>query len=392
MKSIDDTAKLFVAKPLMPDLSDLASLLKDVWGSQQVTNEGPLHNRLEEAIARHLNVPVSKLFSNGTTALQCALLALDLPKGSEVITTPLTFAATAHAITASGLKPVFADIDETTLTLDPAAVERAITSNTSAVLAVHVYGTICDHVALQQLCDAHGLKLIFDAAHAFGAFDGPTPVGMMGHMSVFSLHATKLYNTFEGGLITTRNVDWASNIRSARNFGIESEELVSRVGINGKMSELHAAIGILNLEIMASEVAARRDLRARYDQIIDNIPGLRKQIHQPNVIQSEQYYMILIDPETYGVDRNAIYNELIKNGIFSRRYFWPICTDFECYRGQSITTTQGVPVVERVKDHVLCLPFHSGVLPQHEDIIASVLYGLFKGTVRTTKVNEVANV
>lgn len=367
---------LYVARPLMPELSEVNAYLEQIWASRQVTNEGPLHNRLEEVLAMRLNVPLAKLACNGTAALQCAILSLDLPLGSEVITTPLTFAATAHAITACGLTPVFADVDETTLTLDPAAVARAISPRTSAVIGVHVYGTLCDHVGLQALCDEHGLRLMFDAAHAFGAYDGDTPVGMMGDMSVFSLHATKLFNTFEGGLITARNAEWAKPLRMARNFGIESEESVSAVGINGKMSELHAAIGLLNLEIMDDEVATRRALRAQYDAVVDAIPGLTKQAYQPNVVQSEQYYMITVDPETYGATRDDIYNRLAEYQIFSRRYFWPICTEFDSYRGWPVASTHNIPVVDRIKDWVLCLPFHSGVEAHHVDTIADVLNDL----------------
>lgn len=389
-QAIKVTDPLFVARPLMPDLSDLTTLLQEVWKSRQVTNEGPLHNRLEAALARHLEVPVAKLACNGTVALQCALLSLDLPPGAEVITTPLTFAATAHAISACGLKPVFADVDETTLTLDPASVELAITDRTAAVLAVHVYGTICDHIGLQRLCDAHGLKLLFDAAHAFGARDGDMPVGAIGDLSVFSLHATKLYNTFEGGLITSRDPDMAHRLRLARNFGIESEDVVSQVGINGKMSELNAAVGLLNLDIMGAEVAARRDLRARYDAVVDAIPGLRKQVRQDGVVQSEQYYMITVDPTEYGVTREAIYDRLKTHNIFSRRYFWPVCTDFGCYRDAPIASVHNLPVVERVKNRVLCLPFHSGVQPHHVGTIAQVLSDLANTTGTVPALHEAA--
>lgn len=376
MKDRESIEPLYVARPLIPNLSDLNVLLQEVWTSGQVTNEGALHNRLENALAHHLKVPVAKLACNGTAALQCALLSLDLPAGAEVITTPLTFAATAHVITACGLKPVFADVDETTLTLDPAAVALAITDSTAAVMGVHVYGTLCDHAALQKLCDAYGLKLIFDAAHAFGSYDGDIPVAALGDLSVFSLHATKLYNTFEGGLMTTLNTDFAQRLRLARNFGIAGEESVQSVGINGKMNELNAAVGLLNLDNIGPEIAARRDLRARYDAVIGVIPGLRTQIRQPNVVQSEQYYMITVDPHIYRATRDDIYHRLMEHKIFSRRYFWPICTDFDCYRGMPITSTHKIPVAERIKDKVLCLPFHSGVKPHHIETIAQVLIEL----------------
>lgn len=376
---------LYVARPLMPDLPEVVAMLEEIWVSRQVTNEGPFHGRLEGELAQVLGVPVAKLTCNGTVALQCALLSLDLPPGGEVITSPVTFAATAHAISACGLKPVFADVDEVSLTLDPKAVERAITPRTVAVMAVHVYGTLCDHKALQNLCDIHGLKLIFDAAHAFAAFDGETPVGMLGDLSVFSLHATKLFSTFEGGLITSKHMDMAHKIRLARNFGIENEEVVSAIGINGKMSELNAVIGLANLKIMEQERAFRKVLRSTYNSIVDRFPGIQKQLHQPNVKQSEQYYMIMVDPDVFGVSRDKIYDLLKENGIFSRKYFWPVCTDFACYLGEQIFSLHDIPVVERIKDRVLCLPFHSGVKPNHIDVIEKVLETLSRQIAKNSK-------
>jgi len=357
----------------MPALEDLTKLLQDVWSSRILTNEGPLHNRLEAALAKRLGVPVAKLFNNGTSGLQAALLCLDLPSGSEIITTPLTFAATPHSIAVCGLTPVFADISEDTLTLDPASVERAITPKTKAVLAVHVYGTLCDHAGLDALCKAHDLKLIYDAAHAFDAEQFGTPVAALGDLSVFSLHATKLYHTFEGGLVTTGDPGLAERLRLVRNFGIASEDEVCLIGINGKMSELNAAVGLLNLDLFERERSLRKDLRCRYDAIVENIPGIRAQVRQPNVRQSEQYYVIVVDPSLYGYTRDDIYEALKLRNIFSRKYFHPICTDFDCYRETAIHTASDSPVADKVKDRVLCLPFHSGVNYQHIEIIADVL-------------------
>lgn len=367
---------LYVAKPLLPPLPDLQALLSEIWERGTVTNEGPLHDRLEAALAKVLEVPVARLFCNGTSALQCALLSRDLPPGSEVVTTPLTFAATAHAIAATGLKPVFADVDPVTLTLDPRAVERAITRRTRAVVGVHVYGTLCDHTGLQDLCDAHGLALIFDAAHAFAAKDGAVPVAAMGDLTMFSLHATKLFNTFEGGLVTSTNPDDARRLRLVRNFGIEDEETVSGIGLNGKMSELNAAIGLLNLDRYRAERSLRSDLRHAYDAIVDPLPGIAKQVRQPGVTASEQYYMITVDPERFGATRDDLYARLKAEQIHARRYFWPICTDFDCYRGSRIHSIRDHPVVERIKDRVLCLPFHSGVTGDHVQAIASVFRNL----------------
>ena len=376
-------APLYVARPLLPSLDELNVLLAEVWATKWVTNEGPLHNRLESALAERLGVPVARLFSSGTAALQCAMLALDLKPGGEVITTPLTFPATAHAITACGLKPVFADIDPDTLTIDPRAVERAITRHTVAVIGVHVYGTICDDPGLQALCSAHGLWLIYDAAHAFAAEKAGVSSAAMGDLSVFSMHATKLYNTIEGGLITTRDPAMSERLQLARNFGIASEEEVKSVGINGKMSELHAAVGLLNLKTFEQERDTRRRLRGQYDAIISQFPGLIKQAHQRDVLQSEQYYMLRVEPDTFGASRDDIYARLKERNIFSRRYFWPICTDYDSYRGAPVASLQAEPVVERIKTTLLCLPFHSGVEPKHVQIFGEVLEEMAAATFAT---------
>jgi len=364
---------LFVARPLLPDLADLNTMLEEIWDTRIVTNEAAMHNKLEAELSALLSVPVAKLFSSGTSALQCAMLALDLPKGSEVITTPLTFPATAHAITACGLTPVFADIDPDTLTLDPRAVETAISPRTAAVLGVHVYGTICDVEALQALCDTHGLRLLFDAAHAFYSHKGGQSIAAMGDVSAFSLHATKLFNTIEGGLVTTRDPTLAKRLGLARNFGIESEEAVRCVGINGKMSELHAAVGLLNLNAAPAERAARKALRTSYDKIIANHPGLRTQVVQEDVIQSEQYYLLRVDPDEFRASRDELYERLKHRKIFARKYFWPICTDYDCYRGMPIHSRSEIPVAEQIKTTLLCLPFHSGTTLDHVAAIAETI-------------------
>jgi len=373
----DASEPLYVARPIMPPLDELMKLLEGIWSTRIVTNEGPLHNRLEAELSALLRVPVAKLFNNGTSGLQAALLALDLPQGSEVITTPLTFAATAHSITATGLRPVFADISEDTLTLDPTSVERAITPKTKAVLAVHVYGTLCDHAGLSAVCQAQGLKLIYDAAHAFASDHFGLSTAAMGDLSVFSLHANKLYNTFEGGIVTATDEGMAERLRLVRNFGIANENEVRLVGINGKMSELNAAIGLLNLGLFETERALRSQLRSDYDEIIAEIPGIRPQIRQEGVSQSEQYYAILVDPAS-GTTRDEIYDALKLRNIFARKYFMPICTDFDCYKGEPIYTAAASAVADKVKDRVLCLPFHSGVQPYHVDIIASTLKDLVR--------------
>ena len=368
-------APAFIAKPLLPDLADLNELLDEIWASGIVTNEGPVHNQLELALRQHLGVPNARLFSNGTAALICALRALKLSEGAEIITTPLTFAATAHAISVCGYKPVFADIDETSLTLDPASVARAVTDKTEAVVGVHTYGTICDADGLSAVCAQHGLRLVFDAAHAFGATRGGVPVGNMGDVSIFSMHATKLYNTLEGGLATTRDVVIDEQLKLVRNFGIVDENAVSEIGINGKMSEVHAAIGLLNLKKVEAERAARRRLRASYNAFLQDVPGLRTAPRQEDVAHSEQYYPLVIDPSVFGRSRDDIYDQLKARNIYARKYFWPICTEFTPYRSYKVHTDKTTPVVEWVKNKVLCLPFHSSVTDNHIATIFEVFSG-----------------
>jgi dTDP-4-amino-4,6-dideoxygalactose transaminase len=278
----------------------------------------------------------------------------------------LTFAATAHAICWNGLTPVFADVSPNTLTIDPESVRKAITNRTSAILGVHVYGTICDLDGLQNIADEHGLRLIYDAAHAFGTMVGGRSVGSFGDASVFSFHATKLFNTAEGGLITTnRSIDTRA-IYYLRNFGIKSEEEVVSIGINGKLNELQAAMGLLNLPLVEEEKRLRARLREKYREFLAPLRGIRLQPVQAGISQSEQYFRVCIDPRLFGRSRDDIYLGLKKKEIFARKYFHPICSDFESYRNYPIHSARNAPYVETIKSQVLCLPFHSGV--EDEDV------------------------
>ncbi|WP_334312512.1 DegT/DnrJ/EryC1/StrS family aminotransferase [Leisingera sp. SS27] len=352
---------LYVTQPLLPERRDFDRMLDEIWDSKMLTNNGPMHQKLEAEMEAYLQAPTAMLFNNGTIALLTALKMLDLEPGSEVITTPLTFAATAHAIVWNGLKPVFADVSPDTLTLDPASVAHAITSKTSAIIGVHVYGTICDVEGLQQVADEHGLPIIYDAAHAFGATVDGTPVASFGRASVFSFHATKLFNTFEGGLIATPNAEDRERIYFLRNFGILNEEEVVEVGINGKVNELQAAVGLLNLPLVENERIQRRRLREMYCEALGDLPGVRLPVVQDRVENSEQYFPVVINPHRFGRTRDDIYNALNEKQIFARKYFHPICTDFEPYRHMPIISHRNRPFAEEVKSQVLCLPFHSGV-------------------------------
>jgi dTDP-4-amino-4,6-dideoxygalactose transaminase len=366
---------VFVSQPLLPELNELMPMLQEIWEKKYVTNHGPLHQRLEAELRFYLGVDTAMLFTNGTIGLITALKFFDLPQGSEVITSPLTFAATAHAISWNGLKPVFADVLPGTLTLDPDAVAQAITENTSAILGVHVYGTPCDVEAFAALGASHDVRVIYDAAHAFGATIKGTPIGRYGDASVFSFHATKLFNTLEGGLIATPNAQDRDKIYYLRNFGIKNEEEVVEVGINGKMNEVQAAIGLLNLRAVADEKAKRRQLRKRYYDVLAGLDGIQTQPEQPGVESSEQYFPLIIDETNFGRTRDDICDELKARNVFARKYFHPICTDFEPYRHLPIVSTRAIPHVTEVKSRVLCLPFHSGVSRDAVSVIADVFHG-----------------
>lgn len=365
---------LYVSRPLLPDLDRLNDYLRQIWETRRVTNHGPLSLVLEDKLSAFLEVPTAMLFNNGTTGILAALKLLNLPVGSEVVTTPMTFAATAHAIAWNNLQPVFADVTARDLTIDPEAVAAAITPKTSAILAVHVYGCVCDHEALRDLADSHGLKLIYDAAHAFGTKWNGQSVAALGDASVFSFHATKLYNTLEGGLLTTSRAEDRGAVNYLRNFGIKNEEEVVSVGLNGKMNEVQAAIGLLNLDLFEAERAARAQLRERYRRILSGLKGILVQDVAPNVTQSEQYFLVRIDPDAFGRHRDAIKATLDRHNIFCRKYFYPLCTDYDAYRHLPIVSTRQKPYAETAKDQVLCLPFHSGVTEAQLDRIATIFH------------------
>lgn len=363
---------LFVSKPLLPDLNQVNEYMARIWASGHVTNHGPLSLQLEGRLAQFLEAPTAMLFNNGTSGILVALKHFNLPAGSEVITTPMTFAATAHSIAWNNLRPVFADIRESDLTIDPAAVEAAVTPNTSAILAVHSYGCICDHDALQTIAKKHNLRLIYDAAHAFGSRLDGRSVATLGDASIFSFHATKLYNTIEGGLVTTPDPSDRESIYLLRNFGIKNEEEVVSIGLNGKINEMQAAIGLLNLEIFERERTARSTLRRKYKEILSGLDGVLVQDVGQNATQSEQYFLVRIAAEKFGRHRDDIKKELDSYKIHCRKYFYPLCTDYVPYRDSSIVTTRHVPYAETAKQQVLCLPFHSSVSDSHLRIMEDV--------------------
>ena len=376
---IDLEDKIFVTQPLLPSLQDVYTQIEEIWESKWLTNMGKKHNLLEEKLKKILKVNNVSLFNNGTIALLVALKALDLPAGSEVITTPFTFAATPHCIAWNGLKPVFCDIEADTMTIDADKIEQLITKNTSAILGVHVYGFPCNVNKIETIAKKHNLKVIYDAAHAFSTEINGTGIGSFGDITMFSFHATKLFNTIEGGCLTYNNDCLKQKIYNLRNFGIRNEELVEEIGINGKMNELQAAVGLLNLELFKDEQKKRKKLKTMYDDFFSNIDGIKIPQMPANVSNSYQYYPIIIE-DSFAVTRNRLYDELKKFNIYTRKYFYPLCSDYECYKDLESAKPKNLPVANDIKNRVLCLPFYGNLYENATSEIMERIYEIKSNT------------
>lgn len=357
MANAVETRKIFVTQPMLPELSDVYSQIEEIWESKWLTNMGKKHNELENRLKDTLKVPYVSLFNNGTIALMVAIKALDLPYGSEVITTPFTFAATPHCISWNGLKPVFCDIEPNTMTIDADKIEALITPNTSAILGVHVYGFPCDVEKIDAIAKKHNLKVIYDAAHAFSTEINGKGIGTFGDITMFSFHATKLYNSIEGGCLTYNDESLVRKIYNLRNFGIQSEELVEEIGINGKMNEIQAAIGLLNLDLYKAEQEKRARVKAFYDENLPKIKGIRIPKMPSNTTNSYQYYPIVIEDD-YPLSRNELYDKFKEINILTRKYFYPACHDYECYKNDLAVKLADLSTVDEMKHKVLCLPFY----------------------------------
>jgi len=352
---------VYVTRPSMPALADYTRLLEEIWERRWLTNDGELHQRLERALRAYCEVDNLSLFCNGTIALLVALQALRIDSG-DVITTPFTFAATSHVLHWNHVRPVFCDIEPETYTLDPRRVEAAITSETKAILAVHVYGNPCDVDALQQIADRHGLALLYDAAHAFGVRCGGRSVLAYGDMSMLSFHATKLFSTGEGGALVTKTAAQHQRVNSLKNFGIAGEESVIGPGINGKMNEFQAAFGLLHLEQVDGEIEARRRVTDAYREALAGIPGLRfMESDMPGVRHNYAYFPIEIDPAVYGMSRDDAQALLRRCNVFPRKYFYPLCSQFPCYSSLHSSAPANLPVAERVTKRILCLPIYGAL-------------------------------
>ncbi|MEX9607652.1 DegT/DnrJ/EryC1/StrS family aminotransferase [Providencia huaxiensis] len=346
-----------VTSPLLPPLDELTPYLEDIWQRKWLTNNGHYHQQLEKELCEYLGVEHICLFSNGTLALITALQALEL-KG-EVITTPYSFVATSHAIMLNNLTPVFVDIDPNTFNLDPKKIEEAITDKTSAILPVHVYGNPCDHDAIQKIADKHNLKVIYDAAHAFGVTKDGTSILNWGDLSILSFHATKAYSTIEGGAIICHSPEMKSKLDKLKNFGYESETQISMLGSNAKMNEIQAAFGLATLKHIDKAILKRQTIAHLYRKLLRDINGVYFLDDISKVQHNYSYFPILINEKEYGMSRDDLYGKLKENNIFSRRYFYPLITDFNYYNQNkelfiSHTTTEA----KKISNNVICLPIH----------------------------------
>jgi dTDP-4-amino-4,6-dideoxygalactose transaminase len=347
--------KTHVTQPYLPPLEEFLPYLREIWDSRQLTNSGPFHQQLENALCDYLGVQHLSLFANGTIALVTALQAQQLD--GEVITTPFSFVATSHALTWNNLKPVFVDINADNFNLDPDKIEAAITPQTTAIMPVHCYGIPCDVERIQELADAHGLRVIYDAAHAFGVETRGQSLLNCGDMSVLSFHATKVFNTFEGGAVVCPDAETKQRIDCLKNFGFVDAETVTALGINGKMNEIQAAMGLLQLEYIDGVIEARRSIAERYRHTLANVPGIRCFRDPADTMLNCAYFPILVEPD-HPFSRDELDARLKDEGIFGRRYFYPLISDFAMYRGLPSAAAENLPTATAVAQKVLCLPIY----------------------------------
>ncbi|MBI5888972.1 MAG: DegT/DnrJ/EryC1/StrS family aminotransferase [Deltaproteobacteria bacterium] len=367
---------VYITRPILPDLQEVSAKLKEVWASGWLTNNGPQHNILEKELLKVLKVSGLSLFNNGTIALIVACQSLSL--SGEVITTPFTFPATPHVLTWNGIKPVFCDIDPVTMNIDADRIESRITPLTTAILAVHVFGTPCNVQKIQEIADRHGLKVMYDAAHAFGVEIDGEGIGNFGDISMFSFHATKLFHTAEGGALTFKDKNLKQRIDLLKNFGIKNEDEVAMPGINGKMNELQAVLGLVVLEYVEEERKKRKVLLDVYTECLKGVEGITVFKNSSNVRDSYQYFVIRIDEKAFGASRDKVYSEFKKYNVFTRKYFYPLCSDYLCYRQLPSSSPASLPVAHKVVREVLSMPFYGGLRADDVQNICAILKNLGK--------------
>jgi dTDP-4-amino-4,6-dideoxygalactose transaminase len=359
-----ENKQITVTSPLLPPLEEFIPYLQDIWDRKWITNNGHYHKELEKALCEYLGVEYISVFTNGTLPLITALQALRIT--GEVITTPYSFVATTHSIWWNGIKPVFVDVDPATGNLDPEKIEAAITPRTTAIMPVHVYGNPCDTEKIQAIADKYGLKVIYDAAHAFGVKVNGESILKAGDISTLSFHATKTYNTIEGGALVCHDAKTKQRIDYLKNFGFAGETEVVAPGINSKMDEVRAAYGLLNLKHVDAAIAARKHVAEAYREALKDVEGIRYFDDIPGVTHNYSYFPIFIDAEKFGMTRDELYQRMKDDKVLSRRYFYPLISEFSTYRGLPSAGRDNLPVATKMADDVLCLPMHHDL--SEEDI------------------------
>ncbi len=362
-----------VTSPLIPPLKDFTPYLEDIWSRKWLTNNGHYHQELEKALCEYLKVPYISLFTNGTLPLICALQAMRIT--GEVITTPYSFVATTHAIWWNGIKPVFVDIDPATGNIDPNKIEAAITPKTTAIMPVHVYGQPCDIQRIKEIADLYGLKVIYDAAHAFGVEKDGKSIIEAGDMSTLSFHATKVYNTIEGGALICHDAETKQRIDYIKNFGFANETTVVAPGINGKIDEVRSAYGLASLKLVDKAIKSRKAVALRYRDALTGIKGIRMQNDIPNVKHNYSYFPIFIDEKQFGMSRDSLYEKMKSLGIYGRRYFYPLISTFSPYRGLESARHENLPEAYKMADQVICLPMHHAL---SEEDVERVIHSIIK--------------
>ena len=353
------TNNITVTSPLLPDFNEFHKFLKEIWDSKWITNNGQFHEELEKALCAYLGVEYLSLFTNGTLPLIMALQAMHIT--GEVITTPYSFVATTHALWWNGIKPVFVDIDPSNCGIDPDKIEAAITSRTTAIMPVHCYGKPCDTKRIQAIADKYGLKVIYDAAHCFGVKVDGESILNEGNMATLSFHATKVFNTAEGGALIVHDAETKKRVDYLKNFGFVDETEVVAPGINSKMDEIRAALGLLNLRQVDEAIEKRHQVAIRYREALRDVDGIRFFDDMPGVKHNYSYFPIFVDAEEYGMTRDELYFKMQEHGVFGRRYFYPLISSFSTYRGLESAKPENLPNATRVANEVICLPMHHGL-------------------------------
>lgn len=360
---------ILVTRSSMPSMEEYIEEIRSIWDSHWLTNMGEKHKALQAELQKYMGVPAVELLTNGHMALELSLQAMNLQ--GEVITTPFTFASTTHSIVRNGLEPVFCDIDPETYTMDVTQIERLITDRTCAILPVHVYGNVCNIEEIERIAHKYGLKVLYDAAHTFGETYKGQGIGNFGDASCFSFHATKVFNTIEGGAVCYRDPDMGRRLYELKNFGIHGPEEVDAVGANAKMNEFCAAMGLCNLRHVDEEIAKRRAVVERYREHLEGVDGLRLNVQQPEVRSNYAYFPVVFDENLFGASRNEVMDALAQNGIGARKYFYPLTNTFECFHGKY--DVDATPVALHVAKRVLTLPLYADLSMEDVDRICKIV-------------------